>query len=114
MLVAVWAQYGVGVYYALRGALKILPLNHGGLVLVLSPLMSAQYVFVYTTLRIAVRSQALVIAAVVAAIMANIFASMGSYTVYPASGPCASGSPTFSWGRRSARLDGRDTRGHCE
>lgn len=93
MLVDVWAQYGVGVYYALLAALSVLPLNHGGLVLLLSTLMVAQYVLVFGTLRMAVRSQALVITAMVAAVMTNIFASMGSYVVYPSTGPLRFGFP---------------------
>jgi hypothetical protein len=93
MLVDVWAQYGVGVYYALLAALSVLPLNHGGLVLLLSTLMAAQYVLVYATLRIAVRSQALVIAVVGAAVMANIFTPLSSYAVYPSVGPLRFGLP---------------------
>jgi hypothetical protein len=93
MLVDVWSQYGVGVYYALLGALSVLPLNHGGLVLLLSTLMAAQYVLVYATLRIAIRSQALVAAAVAAAVMANIFANLGAYAGYPSIGPLRFGLP---------------------
>jgi hypothetical protein len=93
MLVDIWAQYGVGVYYALLAAFSVLPLNHGGLVLLLSTLMAAQYVLVYATLRIAIRSQALVIAAVVAAVMANIFANLGAYAGYPSIGPLRFGPP---------------------
>jgi hypothetical protein len=93
MLVDVWAVYGVGVYYVLLGALSVLPLHHGGLVLLLSSLMAGQYVLVYATLRTAVRSQALVVAAVAAAVMANIFASLNSYTVFPSVGPLRWGLP---------------------
>jgi len=93
MLVDVWAQYGVGVYYALLAALSVLPLNHGGLALFLSTIMAAQYVLVYATLRTAVRSQALVIAAVGAAVMANIFANLGAYAGYPSIGPLRFGPP---------------------
>ena len=93
MLVDIWAQYGVGVYYALLAALSVLPFNHGGLVLLLSTLMAAQYVLVYATLRTAVRSQALVIVAVGAAVMANIFGEVHSYAVYPSVGPLRFGLP---------------------
>jgi hypothetical protein len=93
MLVDIWALYGVGVYYALLAALSVLPFNHGGLVLLLSTLMTAQYVLVYATLRTAVRSQALVIAAVGAAVMGNIFAAVDSYVVYPSIGPLRFGPP---------------------
>jgi hypothetical protein len=93
MLVDIWAQYGVGVYYALLAALSVLPLNHGGLALLLSTLMVGQYVLVYATLRTAVRSQALVIAAVAAAVMANIFANLGAYTGFPSIGPLRFGPP---------------------
>jgi hypothetical protein len=93
LLVDIWAQYGVGVYYALLAALSVLPLNHGGLVLLLSTLMAAQYVLVYATLRTAVRSQALVIASVGAAVMANIFANLGAYAGYPSIGPLRFGPP---------------------
>jgi hypothetical protein len=93
MLVDIWAQYGVGVYYALLAALSVFPLNHGGLVLLLSILMAAQYVLVYATLRTAVRSQVLVIAAVGAAVMANIFANLGAYAGYPSIGPLRFGPP---------------------
>jgi hypothetical protein len=92
MLVDVWAVYGVGVYYALLAALSVLPLHHGGLVLLLSTLMAAQYVLVYATLRTAVRSQALVIAAVGAAVMANIFAAI-PYALFPSVGPLRFGLP---------------------
>jgi hypothetical protein len=93
MLVDIWAQYGVGVYYALLAAFSVLPLNHGGFVLLLSTLMAAQYVVVYATLRTAIRSQALVIATVVAAVMANIFANLGAYAGYPSIGPLRFGFP---------------------
>jgi hypothetical protein len=93
MLVDIWAQYGVGVYYALLAALNVLPFNHGGLVLLLSTLMAAQYLLVYATLRTAVRSQALVIVAVGAAVMANIFGEVHSYAVYPSVGPLRFGLP---------------------
>jgi hypothetical protein len=93
MLVDIWAQYGVGVYYALLAALSVLPFNHGGLVLLLSTLMAAQYVLVYATLRTAIRSTALVIAAVTAAVMTNIFATIGSYVGYPSAGPLRFGLP---------------------
>jgi hypothetical protein len=93
MLVDIWAQYGVGVYYALLAALSVLPLNHGGLVLLLSTVMAAQYVLVYATLRTAIRSQALVIAAVGAAVMANIFGEVHSYAAYPSVGPLRFGLP---------------------
>jgi hypothetical protein len=93
MLVDIWAAYGVGVYYALLAALSVLPFNHGGLVLLLSTLMAAQYLLVYATLRIAVRSQALVIVAVGAAVMANIFGEVHSYAVYPSVGPLRFGLP---------------------
>ncbi|MDT5225097.1 MAG: hypothetical protein QOG19_2504, partial [Mycobacterium sp.] len=93
MLVDVWSQYGVGVYYALLGALSVLPFNHGGLVLLLSSLMAGQYVLVYATLRIAIRSQALVIATVVAAVMGNIFANLGAYAGFPSIGPLRFGLP---------------------
>jgi hypothetical protein len=93
MLVDVWAQYGVGVYYVLLAALSVLPFNHGGLVLLMSTLMAAQYVFVYATLRIAVRSQALVIVAVGAAVMANIFGNLGPYSGFPSVGPVRFGLP---------------------
>jgi hypothetical protein len=93
MLVDIWAQYGVGVYYALLAALSVLPFNHGGLVLLLSTLMAAQYLLVYATLRTAVRSQALVIVAVGAAVMANIFGEVHSYAVYPSVGPLRFGLP---------------------
>jgi hypothetical protein len=93
LLVDIWAQYGVGVYYALVAALSVLPLNHGGLVLLLSTLMAAQYVLVYATLRTAVRSQALVIASVAAAVMSNIFANLGAYAGYPSIGPLRFGPP---------------------
>lgn len=93
MLIDVWAQYGVGAYYALLAALSVLPLNHGGLVLFLSTVMAAQYVLVYVTLRTAIRSHALVISAMLAAVMANIFASIGSYVVYPSVGPLRFGLP---------------------
>jgi hypothetical protein len=93
MLVATWSGYGVGVCYALLFALSVLPLSHGGLVLLLSALMAAQYVLVYATLRLAVRSQALVIAAVAAAVMANVFGEVHSYVVYPSVGPLRFGLP---------------------
>ncbi|RUP01487.1 MAG: hypothetical protein EKK34_28680 [Mycobacterium sp.] len=93
MLTDVWAQYGVGVYYGLLAAFTILPLHHGGLVILLSTLMVAQYLILYLTLRIAVRSQVLVTTAVIAAVMANIFASMGSYVTYPSIGPLRFGFP---------------------
>ena len=93
MLVEVWAQYGVGLYYALLALLKVLPLNHGVLVLVLSTLMTAQYLLVYTTLRMAIRSQALVIGAIVAAVLGNLFAPMGAYFAYPSVGPLRFGFP---------------------
>ncbi len=93
MLVDIWGQYGVGVYYALLAALRVLPFNHGGLVLLLSTLMAAQYVLVYATLRTAVRSQALVIASVGAAVMANVFANLGAYAGYPSIGPMRFGPP---------------------
>jgi hypothetical protein len=93
MLVDIWAQYGVGVYYALLAALSVLPLNHGGFVLLLSTLMAAQYVLVYAILRTAVRSRALVIAAVAAAVMANVFANLGAYAGYPSIGPLRFGPP---------------------
>lgn len=93
MLVDVWAQYGVGVYYAVLAAFSVLPLNHGGLVLLLSTLMAAEYVLVYATLRTVIRSQALVIAGVVAAVMTNVFASLGTYAVFPSVGPLRFGPP---------------------
>jgi hypothetical protein len=93
MLVDIWGQYGVGVYYALLAVLSVLPQNHGGLVLLLSTLMAAQYVLVYATLRTAVRSQALVIASVGAAVMANVFANLGAYAGYPSIGPMRFGPP---------------------
>jgi hypothetical protein len=93
MLVDIWAQYGVGVYYALLAALSVLPLNHGGLVLLLGTLTAAQYVLVYATLRTAVRSHALVIAAVVAAVMTNVFANLGPYAGFPSIGPLRFGPP---------------------
>jgi hypothetical protein len=93
MLVDVWAQYGVGLYYALLAAFSVLPLNHGGFVLLLSSLMAAQYVLVYVALRIAIRSQALVVAVLVAAVMSNIFAPTSWYAVYPSAGPLRFGLP---------------------
>ena len=45
--------------------------------------------------------------------MANIFASLGSYRVPPASGRCASGFRTWSWPRRSPLRVGRSARGRC-
>jgi hypothetical protein len=68
-------------------------LNHGGVVLLLSTLTAAQYVLVYATLRTAIRSHALVIAAVAAAVMANIFANLGAYAGYPSIGPLRFGPP---------------------
>jgi hypothetical protein len=93
MLVDVWAQYGVGVHYTLLAVLSVLPFNHGGMVLFMSTLMAAQYVLVYLTLRIAVRSQALVVIAVAAAVASNIFANLGSYAAYPSVGPLRFGLP---------------------
>ena len=93
MLVQVFAQYGVGLYYALHAALSVLPLNHGGVVLLMSALMVAQYILVYATLRTAVRSQALVVAAMGAAVMGNIFANLGAYAGYPSVGPLRFGFP---------------------
>jgi hypothetical protein len=93
MLVDVWAQYGVGSYYALLAALSVLPRNHGGVVLLMSMLMAAQYVLVYATLRIAVRSHALVVAALGAAVLSSIFGNLGSYAAYPSIGPLRFGLP---------------------
>lgn len=93
ILVEHWAAYGVGVYYALLIALSVVPLHHGGFVLVLSTLMAGLYVVVYATLRTAVRSQALVVTAVLAAVMANVFAMQDSYAVYPSVGPLRFGLP---------------------
>ncbi len=93
MLVDVWAQYGVGIYYALLAAFSVLPLNHGGFVLLIGTLVASQYLLVYATLRIAIRSQALVTAMMGAAVMSNIFAPTSWYAVHPSQGHLRFGLP---------------------
>jgi hypothetical protein len=92
-LVDVWSQYGVGMVDGLRAAFWIIPIGYGGLVLLMAFATAAQYVLLYTTLRIATGRQLLVLAAMVVSIFCQVFNQPGSYLDYPSTGPLRFGLP---------------------
>jgi len=83
MLADVWSQYGVGSIDALALAFKIVPIGYGGFALVLVVLMTAQYLCVFATLRLAGVGQALTALTIGVAVLGNLFAPIETYAVFP-------------------------------
>jgi len=93
MLDGTWSQYGVAVMDALRLMFTIVPIGYGGLSLIVVLLTAAQYVLVYATLRMAVRSQLLVAAILASEIMAHILGLDVGYYAVPSTSPLRFGLP---------------------
>lgn len=72
MLDGTWSQYGVGVMDALRAMFAVVPMGYGGMSLIVTAWTAAQYVLIYATLRLAIRSQVLVAAIVGTAIVSQL------------------------------------------
>lgn len=83
MLADVWSQYGVGSIDALALAFTVIPIGYGGLSLVLVALVTAQYLCVFVTLRLAGVGQALAALAIAVAVLGNLFAPIGVYVTFP-------------------------------
>jgi hypothetical protein len=92
LLVDTFSQYGVGLFYALTGAFQALPLGYGGLQLILCVAYAAEFVLVYSVLRLACRSQLVAILGLAVAVVANLAVS-APYIGYPSIGPLRFGLP---------------------
>ncbi len=93
MLAGTWSQYGIGVVDALRIVFTAIPFGYGGMVLIVGVLTAAQYVLVYATLRMAIRSQLLVATALIAEVVAHILGLKASYLAIPSTSPLRFGLP---------------------
>lgn len=83
MLADVWSQYGVGSIDALALAFTMVPIGYGGLALILIALVTAQYLCVFATLRLAGIGQVLVALTIAVAVLGNLFAPIETYVVFP-------------------------------
>jgi hypothetical protein len=93
LLVETFSQYGVGLFYALDGAFRALPLTYGGLQLLLCIAYVAEFSLVYCVLRISCRSQAVATVGLFAAVVVNLIGEAPPYVAYPSTGPLRFGLP---------------------
>ena len=78
-----WSQYGVGLIDSLGLAFTVIPIGYGTLALILTVLVTAQYLCVYGTLRLAGLGQILAALTVAVAALGNLFSTVEFYSVYP-------------------------------
>jgi hypothetical protein len=78
-----WSQYGVGLIDSLGLAFTVIPIGYGTLSLILVALVTAQYLCVYGTLRLAGLGQILAVATIAVAVLGNLFSPLEFYSVFP-------------------------------
>ncbi len=95
VLVDTFSQYGVLLFYFLKGvfSLEIIPFSYGGLAFVVMFLNFALYIFVYILLRKLLRSQFLAMLGLISVVVANYFAVIVTPSNFPATGALRFGLP---------------------
>jgi hypothetical protein len=93
LLVDIFSQYGVGLFYALAGVFHAVPLTYHGLQLVLCVAYVIEFVLVYAVLRLASRSQVVAVLGLGAALVANLAGPVPPFIGYPSTGPLRFGLP---------------------